>query len=284
MKQSELFVEVLNILEEGAIEDAHEEARILFEDLLGIERSRIGILDDEVPQDAARRVIDAANERLSGRPIQYITGRTYFMGFSFVCREGTLIPRQDTEHLCEQALTAVEQMKNPSVLDLCAGSGCVGLSIAKMIEHARVTLFEKYDGPLSLMKENADRLGLSDKVHIVKGDVFDMDTGELDGPFDVVVSNPPYVKTGDIDGLMDEVRNYEPRAALDGGADGYDFFRQIVKISKYLLAPGGRLLFEVGAGQSDKVVRLLEKGGFGEISSFKDYGGWARVVSGRLDT
>lgn len=205
--------------------------------------------------------------RLAGEPVQYVLGSAWFMGLEFLVDARVLIPRQDTETLCEAALNFLRGREAPRVLDLCAGSGAIGLSLAKLCPGARVTLADISAGACAVTAENRRRLDV--KAEIVCGDLFAPVQGRT---FDLIACNPPYIRTGELDNLQAEVQK-EPRLALDGGADGLDFYRRIAGEYKDHLAPGGALMLEIGWDEADGVQAL-----FGGGSVLRDLGGRDRVV------
>ena len=172
-------------------------------------------------------------------------------------------------------------MYAPRVLDLCAGSGCLGLAIASQVKDARVVLGELSDGALRVCRQNIRRCGLTGRVTAMQLDALRPPVQRL-GDFDCIVSNPPYIPTGDLPGLDPSVRDYEPHMALDGGADGLDFYRAICAHWRSVLHPGSRLCFEVGIGQADDVLRLMRSVGFGDLEILPDPAGIPRVVLGDL--
>ena len=193
-----------------------------------------------------------------------------------------LIPRLDTELLAERGiLKARESGEGARVLDLCAGSGCVGLAVGAQVSQARVVLGEISDAALKICRQNIRRNGLSGRVVPLRTDALDKPDKTL-GEFQCIVSNPPYIPRGDIDGLDGSVKDYEPRLALDGGEDGLDFYRSITEKWRDCLVTGGRLYFEVGIGQADQVLRMMRSLGFGDIQIVKDTHEIPRVVFGTL--
>lgn len=192
--------------------------------------------------------------RLAGEPVQYVLGSAWLMGLEFLVDARVLIPRQDTEALCEAALGFLRGREGARVLDLCTGSGAIGLSIAQLCPGARVTLADVSAGACEVAARNRDRLGL--RADVVCGDLFCPVRGRQ---FDLICCNPPYIPTADLDGLQREVRR-EPRIALDGGADGLDFYRRIAGEYRAFLRPGGALMLEIGWDQAE-AVRALFAGG-----------------------
>ena len=185
--------------------------------------------------------------------------------------------------LAEQAIGYIKTLGECRVLDLCAGSGCLGLAVAANAPGCRVVLGEWSDEALKICRQNVRRCGLTGRVVPMQADAREKPPRSL-GEFRCIVSNPPYIPTGDISSLDVSVREYEPHLALDGGADGLDFYRSITEHWKEALTPGGRLYFEVGLGQADSVLRLMRAQGFGDIQVVKDHHDIPRVVFGTLCT
>ena len=222
--------------------DPAVDARWMAEDALGMTRQELTFESDRsIPGDALARLEAMLDRRVGGEPVQYILGTADFMGLRFFVAPGVLIPRQDTETLAEAALVALRAMPgSPAVLDLCAGSGCVGLSLASLAPDARVTLADVSREALEIARRNERALGV--KVELRHGDLYDA-VGQA--RFDLIVSNPPYIPSAALLRLQREVR-FEPRLALDGGADGLDFYRRIAADAPGRLNPGGAIYLEVG--------------------------------------
>ncbi|MCI2057331.1 MAG: peptide chain release factor N(5)-glutamine methyltransferase [Oscillibacter sp.] len=227
------------------------------------------------------RTWELVERHLAGEPVAYLIGEWEFYGLPLDISTDVLIPRPDTEVLAEQAIHYCNVLGECRVLDLCAGSGCVGLAIASQVPQARVTLGELSDGALKICRQNIRRNGLSGRVACVETDALQKPPRTL-GEFQCIVSNPPYIPSGDIPGLDNSVRDYEPHLALDGGEDGLDFYHTIAEQWKTLLTPGGQLFFEVGIGQADSVLRIMRAVGFGDIQIVKDLHDIPRVVFGTL--
>ena len=234
-----------------------------------------------VPESVEQQVRRLAERHLAGEPVAYLIGEWEFYGLPLDISESVLIPRPDTETLAEAAIDWLAQQDGPRVLDLCAGSGCLGLAIASQVKDARVVLGELSDGALRICRQNIRRNGLTGRVTAMQLDALHPPLQRL-GDFDCIVSNPPYIPTGDLPGLDPSVRDYEPHMALDGGADGLDFYRAILRHWPAVLHPGSRLYFEVGIGQADDVLRLMRSVGFGDLEILPDPAGIPRVVLGAL--
>ena len=228
-----------------------------------------------------RRVRELVERRLSGEPVAYLIGEWEFYGMPLDISREVLIPRPDTEVLAEQAIRFCETLESCRVLDLCAGSGCVGLAVAAQVSQSRAVLGEWSDGALRICRQNIRRNNLTGRVVPVKMDARSLPDRGL-GEFDCIICNPPYIPTADIETLDGSVRDYEPRMALDGGPDGLAFYRDITEKWRDSLTAGGRLYFEVGIGQADQVLRIMRSRGFGDIQIVKDTRDISRVVFGTL--
>lgn len=230
-----------------------------------------------------QQVKELTRRRLEGEPVAYIIGEWEFYGLTLDVSPEVLIPRMDTEVLAEQAILAARSVEeNCRVLDLCTGSGCVGLAVAANVPQCRVVLADLSEGALRICRQNIRRCGLTSQVISVTADAMLPPLPNL-WDFDVIACNPPYIPTADILTLDESVKNYEPRQALDGGADGLDFYRSVCSKWKGALRLGGRLLFEVGMGQAPVVEEIMAQNGFEDVQSFQDTQGIWRVVSGVIN-
>lgn len=279
---NDLYLDVRQRLRESGVEASTLEARELV--CFGTGKSREELQRDSrlyaSPEREAqvRRLVE---RRMAGEPVAYLIGEWEFYGLPLDISQDVLIPRTDTEVLAEQAIAYIQTLGECRVLDLCAGSGCVGLAIASQSPQARVVLGEIDDSALKICRQNIRRNSLSARVMPIQMDAREKPARSL-GEFQCIVSNPPYIPTGDIAGLEASVRDYEPHMALDGGADGMDFYRSIAEQWKEALTPGGRIYFEVGIGQADAVLRLMRSHGFGDLQIIKDHHKIPRVVLGTL--
>ena len=236
-----------------------------------------------VPAAVEQQVERLAQRHLAGEPVAYLIGEWEFYGLPLDISESVLIPRPDTEVLVEQALSRLQGVSEPRILDLCAGSGCVGLALAKHLPGSRMVLGELDEGALRICRQNIRRNDLTGRVVSLQMNALEKPPAHL-GEFDAIVSNPPYIPDGDIAGLDVSVRDYEPHLALRGGEDGLDFYRAICAQWRTALRADGRLLFEVGIGQADDVLRIMRSCGFGDVEITPDLNGIPRVVSGILCT
>lgn len=229
----------------------------------------------------AEQALALQERRLAGEPIAYLVGEWSFCGLPFYVSPAALIPRVDTEMLAQLAMNRLKEHQGSTrVLDLCAGTGCVGLTVAALMKNTRAVLVDLSDGALDLCKRNIRRHKLTGRAVYLKGDALQPPSHAL-GQFDVLVCNPPYIPTGDLAGLDSSVKDFEPMMALDGGADGLDFYRGITSLWQPALKPGGHLLYEVGIGQAEQVAWLLVKAGYENIRITRDTGGIDRVVEGQ---
>ena len=259
--------------------EARQIARIVVMELGGLcLTDLVAEPDKELGIDELDRII---GELAAGRPLQYVLGHTEFYGLDFQVREGVLIPRPETEELVRW-IAESPAPDNPAVLDVGTGSGCIAVTLARLIPESRITAVDISEKALSIARENARRLDA--KVDFRQGDALgELFPGQRE-QFDLIVSNPPYIPRADIETLDTSVKDYEPHLALDGGEDGLDFYRSISEKWKEALAPGGRLYFEVGIGQADNVLRIMRTQGFGDIQVVKDHHDIPRVVFGTLCT
>ena len=275
-----LYMDIRQELHRAGIDAATLEARELVAFAAG--KTRQELLRDGrlyVSEEVEQRATALMRRHLAGEPLAYLIGEWSFCGMDLDIDENVLIPRTDTEVLAEQAIDFVKTLPEPRVLDLCAGSGCVGLAIASQVHTCRVVLGDLSEGALRTCKQNVRRNGLNARVTCLSVDAMDNPSPAL-WDFDVIVCNPPYIPSGDIAGLDASVRDYEPRMALDGGEDGLDYYRAIAPKWKAALRLGGALLFEVGIGQAPAVEEILAQNGYQDIQSAQDTQGIWRVVEG----
>lgn len=265
-------------LEASGCPDPDIDARWIAEDALGMTRADLKFESDRALTHAQLiRLESMLDRRVAGEPVQYVLGSADFMGLRFEVTPQVLIPRQDTETLAESALIDLRARGGaPALLDLCAGSGCVGLSLASLAPDARVTLSDISREALDVARRNMHALGV--KAELKQGDLFDAVGRER---FDVIASNPPYIPRQELDGLQREVR-FEPRLALDGGEDGLDFYRRIAEGAGAHLNPGGSIYLEVGVGEAEAVLELLKTNlPCLQAGTIRDLNGIERVVYAR---
>ena len=260
-------------LEESGDLDAVWDADWLLSGEMSVSRAQLRFhRGDALPRDAQARLDGWLDRRVSGEPLQYILGDTGFMGLTFRCDRRALIPRQDTETLVETALGRMKGTARPRVLDLCCGTGAIGLSVAHYRRDARVTLTDVRADALALTEDNRRALNIENAV-LRQGDLFEAVRGET---FDMILTNPPYLTEDDMAALQREVR-LEPALALYGGADGLIFYRRIASEAALYLNAGGVILLEVGQGQAQD-VRALFGPPMGSFRVHRDLNGIERVV------
>lgn len=271
-----IYKEGMETLEHAGIPDAKLDAWYLLEYVTGISRaSYFGDPKREVPKEQAESYREVILRRAGHIPLQHITGEQEFMGYSFLVNLDVLIPRQDTEILTEEALKFTEP--GMKVLDLCTGSGCILISLMKKCHGLTGTGCDISEKALKTARENGRRLQV--EVSWIQSDLFE----QISERFDLIVSNPPYIRTGVIEELQEEVRLHDPWIALDGKKDGLYFYRRIIAESTGYIRDNGALMFEIGHDQAEDVVRLMEEAGYTQIRVKKDLAGLDRVVTGRYN-
>lgn len=271
-----IYKEGMETLEHAGIPDAKLDAWYLLEYVTGISRaSYFGDPKREVPKEQAESYREVILRRAGHIPLQHITGEQEFMGYSFLVNPDVLIPRQDTETLTEEALKFTKP--GMKVLDLCTGSGCILISLMKKCHGLTGTGCDISEKALKTARENGRRLQV--EASWIQSDLFE----QISECFDLIVSNPPYIRTGVIEELQEEVRLHDPWVALDGKKDGLYFYRRIIAESTGYIRDNGALMFEIGHDQAEDVVRLMEEAGYTQIRVKKDLAGLDRVVTGRYN-
>ena len=279
---NDLFLDIRRELKKGGVIDTTLEARELV--CFGVNKSREELTRDGrlyAPPELERRVRELTARHLAGEPVAYLIGEWEFYGLPLDISSDVLIPRPDTEVLVDEALPYIQTLGSCRVLDLCAGSGCIGLAIAAHAPGVRGVLGEYSDAALKICRQNVRRCGLTARMIPMQVNALERPDRAL-GEFQCIVSNPPYIPRADMETLEHSVRDYEPHLALCGGEDGYDFYTAVVRRWKDALVTGGRLYFEVGIGQADTVLRMMRAEGFGDINVVQDDQGIPRVVYGTL--
>lgn len=260
------------------------ESILILSKLLNVDRSYIFTYGErEVSDSIGKEFLKLVSDRKAGHPIQYLLKEEEFMGLDFFVEDGVLIPREDTEVLVRYIINYVKDKFNKkqlNVLDLGFGSGAISIGIAYYLENAYVYGVDISKDAYRVANINKDRIGL-ENVEFLRGDLFDvLGRAEVPSKFDAVVSNPPYIKSNVVDTLDTEVRDFEPRIALDGGSDGLYFYRKITSKAKKYLNQGGLLICEIGYDQGGSVRNMFESSGYRDISVLKDLSGNDRVVLG----
>ena len=286
----ELLEEGYQILNSAGIEEARLDAWLLLEYAADINRAwYYAHMDETVETAVAEQYRQLCEKRAQHIPLQHLTGQAYFMGYEFYVDDRVLVPRQDTETLVEEAISHLRELPAPKILDMCTGSGCILLSLLMELPQASGTGADVSADALEVAKENTRRLGLEKRAELIQSDLFSADYFEKNSrkkcmEYDMLISNPPYIRTADIDGLMDEVRLHDPRLALDGKADGLYFYEKITEQAGKYLKPGGWLIYEIGCDQGKDVAEIMKKKGFIQIEVKKDLAGLDRIVEGRMLT
>lgn len=263
------------------IETALLDSQLLLSHVLGVDRGYLLLnREKEITEDEYKTFLNNIKLRKEGVPLQYITGEQEFMGLPFKVEKGVLIPRCDTEVLVEEVVNIIKDVDSPVIADVGCGSGAISISIAKLVETSTVYALDIMDIPLKVTHKNVILNGVEDRVNIIKSDMLKelINKGKV---FDLIVSNPPYIKKEVIPTLMKEVKEHEPMSALDGGEDGLYFYRNITKDSKKLLKKGGYLAYEIGYDQGESVKNIMIQEGFADVKLIKDLSGLNRVLIGR---
>ena len=274
MTYRELYRSGLELLRKHGVDDPETDAKALVLFSCRISAARyLAELETEVPEREARLCRELFARRAAREPLQYITGNAPFFGHSFLVRPGVLIPRFDTERAVEEVLRRLPE--GGSVLELGAGSGCILLSVLLERPDANGLGVDLSEDALACAEENRSRLGVG-RAAFQKSDLYETVTGK----YDIIVSNPPYIPSGVIGSLSPEVRNFEPRLALDGGADGLEVYRRIAAGVPRHLKNGGSLIAEIGFDQAESVAEIFRESGLSKIERKTDYGGNDRVLIG----
>ncbi len=283
MTYNNLYLDLRKRLRREGIEASSLEARELI--CAAADKTKEQLFRDMAlyaPNEVQARLAELMERRMKGEPVAYLVGEWEFYGLPLTIDRHVLIPRADTELLVERALEAMRGVgPGGRMLDLCTGSGCVGLALASTIADCRAVLADVSKEAIEICKENIRRNNLNGRVTAVQTDVRQKPNQSL-WDFDVITCNPPYIPTGDLAGLDTSVREFEPRLALDGGPDGLDFYREIAPLWADSLRLGGSLIFEVGIGQAEAVKEIMENAGYEKISIHRDTGDIPRVIEGKI--
>ena len=281
-KIGELLIDRNKILKEANIDTYILDTQLLLGKVLGKDKLHlITNKEEEVSKFKEREFYSLIEKRKNKMPISYILKTTEFMGLDLHVEEGVLIPRGDTEILVEETLKFMDEDKEYEVCDLCCGSGAIGISIAHFRENTKVDLIDYYDVPEKVTKRNIVKQKLSNRAKFIKSDLLN-EVINQQKKYDILVSNPPYIKEEVIDTLMEDVKDYEPHTALSGGNDGLDFYRRIVDDSDKILKENGILAFEIGHDQGEEVSNLMIEKGYKNVRVVKDLAGLDRVVIGNI--
>ncbi len=288
MRALEKLSEATEFLKNHGIEDAGREAEIIITNCLGIDRTLFYRDNPYIPEEELKKIEKFLQRRSGSEPLQYILGYVEFYGLKIKVGKGILIPRPETELLAIKAIKNVRSSRLTPlrILDLCTGSGCLALAIAREFPGAKVYGTDTSDVAIMYAKENAEINGIKNVIFL-KGSLFEpikklFTTYCSLFIFDLIVSNPPYIKRDDINNLQLEIKDWEPIEALDGGKNGLDYYRVIVPEARDYLREGGHLILEMGAEQSNDVKKIAVKAGFSEVSLIKDYAGIERILIAKV--
>ena len=283
----ELLTQGIQLLMNAGIEEARLDAWLLLEYTADISRAwYYAHPESEVNEKIVSEYLSLCQKRAEHIPLQHLTHQACFMGYDFYVDERVLVPRQDTEVLAEEALHQLRNMRNPRILDMCTGSGCLLLSLLMELPDAIGTGVDISEAALAVAERNRKNLELEKRAVLVQsdtfsGDYFQKNSGNISLEYDMLISNPPYIPTEEIGKLMEEVRFHDPVLALDGREDGLYFYRRITEQAGKYLKPGGWLMYEIGCEQGTDVSAIMQGEGFTEVTVKKDLAGLDRVVIGK---
>ena len=283
----ELLTQGTQLLMNAGIEEARLDAWLLLEYTADISRAwYYAHPEAEVNEEIVSEYLSLCQKRAEHIPLQHLTHQACFMGYDFYVDERVLVPRQDTEVLAEEALHQLRNIRNPRILDMCTGSGCLLLSLLMELPDAIGTGVDISAAALAVAERNRKNLELEKRAVLVQsdtfsGDYFQKNSGNTSLEYDMLISNPPYIPTEDIGKLMEEVRFHDPVLALDGREDGLYFYRRITEQAGKYLKPGGWLMYEIGCEQGAGVSAIMQGEGFTEVAVKKDLAGLDRVVIGK---
>lgn len=278
MTYRECYEKGCHILNEAGIEESTLDARLLLEAVCGTDRNDLLVHGEQpVEPETEEKYFDWIGKRAGRIPLQQLTGEQDFMGLTFAVNEHVLIPRQDTEILVEEVLKELHDRMR--ILDMCTGSGCILLSLLHYSNDCEGLGVDLSAEALEVAGQNVLKVLTPEKAehaHFLQSDLFE----KVEGKFEIIVSNPPYIASAEVEKLMPEVRDHEPRMALDGTEDGLHFYRRIIKEAGKHLVNSGMLFFEIGYDQGQAVSELMRAGGYREVQVVQDYAGLDRVVLG----
>ena len=281
---NDIYLRVRKKLKNAGIESSEFEARLIVASCAQRSREELLVMGNIFATDAGikKKIDESLERRLGGEPLAYVLGEWEFYSLPLIVNENVLIPRIDTELLAQEVINLLRRkVWQTRMLDLCAGSGCIGLAVAANVPSCRIVMIDSSERALAVCRQNMIKTNLSRHITAMDADILIKPPAIL-GEFDVIVSNPPYIPTDDIDTLDSSVKDYEPRIALDGGEDGLDYFHAIAGNWSKLLKRGGHMAFECGVGQAAPVRYILKQNGFSDIKTFKDTLGIERVITGMI--
>lgn len=283
MNIGEVLKYAYDILKKENIDTYMLDAQLLLQKVLKKDKLFIILNRNEtLSKDEEEEFLKLINLRKDKMPVKYILGECEFMGLNFYVKEGVLIPRADTEILVEEVIKEIKENNYNRICDVCCGSGAIGVSIGKYIENSTVDCYDISDIAIEVTGKNIERFLLKDRLTVEKSDLLTVAIKQ-NKKFDVIVSNPPYIKEEVIPTLMEDVKDYEPYIALCGGIDGLDFYRKITNQSLEILENNGLLAFEIGYDQEEEIKELLIENGFTDVRVINDLAGLNRVVIGKIN-
>jgi len=281
---NDIYLRVRKTLKAAGIESSEFEAKYIVAHSAGKTREQLLAMNKvfATNPEVRKKIESSVERRLSGEPLAYVLGEWEFYGLPIRVNEHVLIPRIDTELLAKEAINLLNRkLWQTRMLDLCSGSGCIGLAVAANIPSCRIVMIDSSEKALAICRQNMLNTNLSRHITAMDADIL-LKPPAILGEFDVIVSNPPYIPTEDIKTLDPSVKDYEPMMALDGGEDGLDYYHAIAGNWKKLLKPGGHLALECGIDQSAAVRYIMKQNGFADIKTFKDTLGIERVITGMV--
>ncbi len=273
--------EITLIFTEAGIPDPRIDIEIILENVLGVKKIDLSLNGNRYLQKNELDIIlEIVKKRTKRIPLYYILGYAPFMNWEFKVDSSVLIPRPETELVVEriESLIKNKNIQSPKILDIGTGSGCIAISLAKIIPDAKITAYDYSNEALKIAEENSLKIGVKDKINFVLFDIMKEFSSLPYAPFDIIVSNPPYIKQSELDFSQGEIQ-FEPRAALDGGKDGLDFYRRIAELVNKYLFPNGYLVLEIGYNQADEIKELLNTSAKSiSVEIYKDYQGLDRII------
>ena len=279
---NDIYLRVRKTLKNAGIESSEFEAKLIVSYCAGKSREEMLAIGKIFATDPhiKKKIEESLERRLNGEPLAYVLGEWEFYGLPLIVNSNVLIPRMDTELLAQETINLLKRkVWQTRMLDLCCGSGCIGLAVAANVPSSRIVMIDSSEEALAVCRQNMIKTNLSRHITAMDADILTKPPAIL-GEFDVIASNPPYIPTGDIPALDKSVKDYEPQIALDGGEDGLDYFHAIAQNWKKLLKKGGHVAFECGIDQAAAVRYILKQNGFSDIKTYKDTLGIERVITG----
>jgi release factor glutamine methyltransferase len=280
---SQAVIEGANRLQANGIDQERRTAGLLLCHVTGIDRTHLLTRSEEqIDETHYRDYLALVERRASGEPIQYLTGHQEFYGLDFIVSSDVLIPRPETEFLIERVINLLkgDAVSSPLIVDVGTGSGCIAVTLAKQLPRSRLIATDASQAALTVARENAERHGVYDRIEFLEGDLLaPLSDRGLEGAVDVLASNPPYVNAGSREALQREVRDWEPGAALFGGADGLAFYQRLLMDGLRYLKPGGSLVVEIGYGQLDSITGLVNRSLWKLADTIPDLQGIPRILT-----